>query len=75
MTDQTKQSIVKSPKFWIALAAGVVLLVVIVQNTASVETRILFMSVTMPRALLLAVMLAFGFVLGVLTARRRRTQS
>lgn len=72
MAEQERAGIARSPRFWLSLAAAVVVLIVILQNTARVETRILFMSVTMPRALLLAVMLAFGFVLGVVATRRRK---
>jgi uncharacterized integral membrane protein len=40
-------------------------IVVIAQNTAAVDTRLLFVTVTMPRALLLLLTLATGFVLGL----------
>jgi len=49
----------------IALLA-VLAIVVMFQNTTSVETKILFVSVTMPRSLLLLMTLAVGFVLGIL---------
>ncbi len=45
-------------------------LVIILQNTQSVETRILFISVVMPRAALLFVTLVIGFVLGILASWR-----
>ncbi len=50
--------------------AVVVLLVVIVvlQNTQAVETKLLFLSVTMPNAALLFGTLVIGFTIGVLTA-------
>lgn len=51
------------------IAAGLIALlvvVVILQNTASVETRFLFVTMTMPRAVLLFLMLAIGFFLGLL---------
>ena len=49
-------------------AAIVVLLVLIVvlQNTKAVETKLLFVSVVMPLALLLTLTLLFGFAVGVL---------
>ena len=49
--------------------AVIVLIVVIVvlQNTQSVETRLLFLTVTMPNAALLFGTLVVGFVIGVLT--------
>lgn len=43
-------------------------LIIILQNTESVETRILFMTVVMPRAALLFVTLLIGFLSGALTA-------
>lgn len=54
------------------LIAAVVLIVVVVvlQNTESVETRILFLKLEMPRAALLFGTLIIGFALGVLTAGR-----
>ena len=44
------------------------LIIVIIQNTESVETRILFVSLTMPRAVLLFVVFVIGIVTGLLTA-------
>jgi uncharacterized integral membrane protein len=57
-------------KLKIAGIAVVVLIVVIVvlQNTQAVETKLLFLSVTMPNAALLFGTLIIGFAIGVLTA-------
>ncbi|MFG0307075.1 MAG: LapA family protein [Phycisphaerales bacterium JB040] len=53
----------------IAAAVAVVLVVIVIfQNTASVETRILFLTVSMPRALLLFVAVAVGFAGGLVAA-------
>ena len=49
---------------------GLLLLIVVLQNTEAVETKLLFVSVTMPRAVLLFGTLLIGFALGVLTAGR-----
>ena len=49
----------------LALAA-----VVILQNTESVETRLLLATITMPRALLLAVTFLFGAVFGLVLGVR-----
>lgn len=49
---------------------GLLVLIVILQNTETVETKLLFVSVTMPRAVLLFGTLLIGFALGVLTAGR-----
>jgi uncharacterized integral membrane protein len=50
--------------------AVVVLIVVVVvlQNTQAVETKLLFLTVTMPNAALLFGALIIGFAIGVLTA-------
>ena len=55
----------------VALAVvGLLVLIVILQNTEAVETKLLFVSISMPRAVLLFGTLLIGFTLGVLTAGR-----
>ena len=49
---------------------AVLVLIVALQNTANVETNLLFATVTMPRAILLFVMLVIGFVIGWLSGAR-----
>ena len=44
----------------------VLVLIVILQNTQSVETKFLFVKITMPRAFLLMLTFLFGFALGVI---------
>ena len=58
----------------IAVAAVVAILVIIVifQNTEVVKTQLLFVSVEMPRALLLIVTLLLGVLLGLMAAVRIR---
>lgn len=57
----------------ITIAVLVTLLVIVIfQNSQDVETRLLWMQITMPRALLLMVMLLVGFGLGVLFGGRLR---
>ena len=48
-----------------AAVLGLLVLVVVLQNTETVETKLLFASVTMPRAALLFGTLIIGFALGV----------
>ena len=43
-------------------------IVIVLQNTESVETKLLFITVTMPRAVLLFTTTMVGFALGVLVA-------
>ncbi len=57
---------------WIVLA--VLGLLIILQNTQSVETRLLFITIEMPRAALLALSLLIGFLLGALSVWRATRQ-
>ena len=50
------------------LVAIAVISLVVLQNTQAVETNLLFLTVTMPRAALLFGTLIIGFAIGVLTA-------
>jgi len=53
----------------VSIAVLIVLgIIIILQNTQPVETRILFMTITMPRAILLLVTTLIGFALGVLVS-------
>ena len=47
---------------------ALLVLIVVLQNTESVETKFLFFSITMPRAALLFGALVVGFIIGVFTA-------
>jgi uncharacterized integral membrane protein len=47
---------------------ALVVVVVVLQNTQAVETKLLFTTVTMPNAALLFGTLIVGFAIGVLTA-------
>ena len=52
--------------------------IVIMQNTAAVETRVLFATIAMPRAALLALTLGLGILVGVslpLIWRRQKAKS
>lgn len=55
-------------KIGIATILSVLFIIIIIQNTESVSTRLLFMTVEMPRAALLFVTMLFGFVIGLLSA-------
>ena len=50
----------------LALSIGIVIL----QNTESVQTKILFFSFTMPRAVLLFLTVLIGFIIGMLSSLR-----
>ncbi|MGB7733824.1 MAG: LapA family protein [Thermoguttaceae bacterium] len=47
---------------------ALLVMVVVLQNTQAVETKLLFFKVTMPNAALLFGTLIIGFAIGVLTA-------
>ncbi len=57
-------------KIGTAAVVAIVLVIVILQNTQQVETKLLFVTITMPSAVLLFTMLAVGFVLGILAVGR-----
>ena len=63
-------NVLRQIKFIVIAVLAVLVLIVALQNTANVETKLLFATVTMPRAILLFVMLAIGFVIGWLTGAR-----
>jgi len=50
------------------LTAVVLSLIVILQNTQPVETRFLFLKITMPNTILLGLTLLVGVAIGILTA-------
>jgi len=50
------------------LVLALSVLIVILQNTESVQTQILFFSFTMPRAVLLFLTALIGFIIGLLSA-------
>lgn len=57
----------KKLKVVVAVVAAVVVIIVALQNTQTVETKILFATISMSRALLLFVMLLIGFGVGVVS--------
>jgi len=66
----------KRAKIIAAAVIAVLLIIIVVQNRQPVVTKLLFVTVTMPRAMLLLVSILLGFGLGLLTAsyliKRRR---
>ena len=47
---------------------AIMIVIVILQNTAPVEAKLLLVTLTMPRAVLLLIVALAGYVLGLLTA-------
>ena len=62
----------KNAKQIAAIVAGIIAIIVIVQNTATVETHILWITISMPRAVLLTLTFALGALSGILFSMRRR---
>lgn len=58
-----------NPRIIVAVLLLGLVVVVVLQNTEPVDTRFLFATVSMPRALLLVLTLLAGFALGLLAAR------
>lgn len=57
-------------RLWIALVLGLLATIVALQNTEPATTDILWMTVEMPRVLLLLGTALVGFLLGLFTADR-----
>jgi uncharacterized integral membrane protein len=64
----------KRPPFRLLAVAvvGVLAVILVLQNTETVETRIFFATVAMPRAVLLAVTFLLGVIAGLLIAFLRK---
>ncbi len=58
----------KKFKLIIVVIVSILALIIFLQNTESVQTKLLFMTVAMPRALLLISTFLIGFVAGIITA-------
>jgi uncharacterized integral membrane protein len=58
----------KKAKIIIILIVSLLALVVSLQNTEAVETKLLFATITMPRVLLLILTFMSGFIVGLIAA-------
>lgn len=59
-------------KIWLTVIVTILVAIVVLQNTETVETDILFVKVSLPRALLLLVAILVGFVIGLVVGGRIR---
>ena len=57
-------------KLWTGVAIAILSVIVVLQNTGTVKTKILFIDIDMPHAVLLFTTLVAGFVTGVLVRFR-----
>ena len=55
-------------KLYTGLALLAIVLIVVFQNTQTVETKFLFMTMTMPRAALLGMTMLIGVFIGILSS-------
>jgi len=62
----------RSPKNIVIAVVLVLVVIVAIQNKETVDTKILFATISMPRSLLLFVMLAIGIVTGLLLSARSK---
>ncbi len=58
----------KKAKLIVIVILALIGVIIVLQNTESVDTKILFATIIMPRAILLLVAIAIGFVLGILVS-------
>ena len=58
----------KKIKLYTGLVLLAAVLILVFQNTQAVETKFLFMTMTMPRAALLAITMLIGIFIGILIA-------
>lgn len=57
-------------KIIIAAILALLTLIIVLQNTENVDTKVLFMTISLPRAALLFGTMVIGFILGVVMAGR-----
>jgi uncharacterized integral membrane protein len=70
MTEGQERVPISRVKLLISGLLGLLVMIVMLQNTAAVVTKLLFLTFRMPRAVLLFGTTLLGFILGVLLSRR-----
>lgn len=60
----------KKPKLIAVVVLVILLVIMVLQNTATVETKLLFVTVEMPRSILLMVTFLLGAGVGLLMSRK-----
>ncbi len=61
-----------TPRIWITAALLALLVAFVVQNNQTVSLKLLWMHLSMPRSVLIALVLLIGYVLGRFAAFRQR---
>ena len=67
-----KKEVAMKPKNIALVVLGVLLLVVLLQNTQVVSIRFLFWKLSMSRIILLPLIMLIGFIIGFFVGRRSR---
>ena len=77
MKNSDQRDPVAIAKIIVALLFALLVVIIILQNTENVETKLLFVTMNMPRALLLFMNLVIGFLLGMgaMVVLRQRAKS
>lgn len=70
MSETTSPSLLTKLKIAGIAVIGILVLIIVLQNTEAVETKILFATLTVPRAVLLFGTMIVGYVLGIFTTAR-----
>ncbi|MCM2370872.1 LapA family protein [Aporhodopirellula aestuarii] len=65
-----RRSLIQKGKLALIGVGLILILIVVLQNTEAVETKILFVTITVPRAVLLFGTAVAGYVLGIFTGDR-----
>ncbi len=67
---RSRRSVMARIKIVTVAVVAVLVLIIVLQNTETVDTQLLFFSITMPRAASLFGTLLIGFILGVVSPYR-----
>lgn len=70
--NKDKEGSMSQFKHFVILVLSILCVIIILQNTAQVETKLLFYTIAMPRAILLFVTALMGFLLGLLLGLKKR---
>jgi uncharacterized integral membrane protein len=63
----SKVSYKRAVKIAVPVILAILLVTIVLQNREEVETRLVFLTITMPLAALLGVLLVSGYLLGIVT--------
>jgi len=70
MADDNKRSLTQKMKTGLIIAVVALGIIVFFQNTEPAKTKLLFVTIEMPRIILLLIAVAIGFLLGTMFGKR-----